>query len=311
MPLRAVEAEELRRWFVEADAAIGAGEVGGEDDVAGLGAGGAALGGFCGSGSAVFFCDFEFERRRGRLGLLGVFVRVVAVVNADDDVAFADAEGGVDRFGQSAADARGRFEAVDDDLDVVPHLAVEREIVVERHVFAVDAGPHEALLAQVFEQVFVFALLAADDGGEHGELRARFDRHDAGDDLLARLGGDRLAAFGAVAVADAGVEHAEEIVDFGDRADGRARVVAGRFLRDRDRRAEAADVVDLGLGHLPQELAGERGQTFHVAPLPFGIERVERERAFAGAGNAGQANQLVARAASRRRCAGCARGHHG
>ena len=37
---RAVEAEELRRWFVEADAAVGAGEVRGEDDVAGL-AGGA------------------------------------------------------------------------------------------------------------------------------------------------------------------------------------------------------------------------------------------------------------------------------
>ena len=45
--LRAVEAEELRRRFVEADAAVGAGEVRGEDDVAGLGAGGAALGGFC------------------------------------------------------------------------------------------------------------------------------------------------------------------------------------------------------------------------------------------------------------------------
>ena len=213
---------------------------------------------------------------------------------SDDDVAFADAERGVDGFGQSAADAGGGFQAIDDDLDVVPHLAIEREVVGERNVFAIDAGAHEALLAQVLEQVLVLAFLAADDGGEDGVLRSRFNRHDAGDDLLARLGRDRLAALGAMAVADAGVEHAEEIVDFGDRADGRARVVAGRFLRDRDRRAEAADVVDLGLGHLPQELAGERGQTFHVTPLPFGIERVERERAFAGAGNAGQADQLVA-----------------
>ena len=120
-------------------------------------------------------------------------------------------------------------------------------------------------------------------------------RQDAGDDLLARLGRDRPAALRAVPVADAGVEHAQEIVDLGDRADGRPRIVARRLLRNRDRRAEAADVIDLGLGHLPQKLPGERGQTLHVPPLPFGIERVERQRAFARAGNAGQANQLVAR----------------
>ena len=217
------------------------------------------------------------------------------ILHGDDDVALTDAERSIDCFSQSTADAWRRFEPIDDDLDVVPHLAIEREFVVERNVFAIDAGSHEALLAQVLEQVFVLALLAADDGGQHGELRSCFDRQDAGDDLLAGLGGDRLAALGAIAVTDAGIEHAEEIVNFRDRADGRARIVAGRFLRDRDRRAEAADVVDLGLGHLPEELAGERGQTFHVPPLPFGIERVERERAFAGAGNAGQANQLIPR----------------
>ena len=37
--LRAVEAEQLRRRFLEADAALGAGEVRREDDVAGLRAG--------------------------------------------------------------------------------------------------------------------------------------------------------------------------------------------------------------------------------------------------------------------------------
>ena len=37
--LRAVEAEQLRRRLLEADAALGAGEVRGEDDVAGLRAG--------------------------------------------------------------------------------------------------------------------------------------------------------------------------------------------------------------------------------------------------------------------------------
>ena len=102
------------------------------------------------------------------------------------------------------------------------------------------------------------------------------------------------AALRAVALPHAGVEHAQEIVDLGDRADGRPRVVAGGFLRDRDRRRQAADVVDVGLGHLPQKLPGERAQAFDVPPLPLGVQRVERQRALAAAGDAGEANELIA-----------------
>ena len=123
-----------------------------------------------------------------------------------------------------AADRRSSFEAVDHHFDVVPHLAIEREIVAERNNAAIHAGADEPLLAQVFEQVFVFALLAANDGGEHGILGAGRERHDARNDLLARLCGNRPPALRAVAVADAGIEHAEKIVDFGDRADRRPRV---------------------------------------------------------------------------------------
>ncbi len=54
-------------------------------------------------------------------------------------------------------------------------------------------------------------------------------------------------------------------------------------------------MIDVGLRHLPQKLAGERGQTLHVPPLPLGIERIERQRAFAGARHTGQANELIAR----------------
>ena len=55
-----------------------------------------------------------------------------------------------------------------------------------------------------------------------------------------------------------------------------------------------ADMVDVGLGHLPQELPGKARQAFDVAPLAFGIQRVEGQRAFARPADAGQANQLVA-----------------
>ena len=67
------------------------------------------------------------------------------------------------------------------------------------------------------------------------------------------------------------------------------------LLRDRDRRAQPADVVDVGLGHLAQELAGEARQALDIAPLPFGIQRVEGQRALARSADARQADQLVAR----------------
>ena len=55
---------------------------------------------------------------------------------------------------------------------------------------------------------------------------------------------------------DAGVQHAQIVVDLGDRADGRARVLPAGLLRDRDRRAQARDQIDVGLGHLARETAG-------------------------------------------------------
>ncbi len=81
-------------------------------------------------------------------------------------------QGRIDGFGQSPADAWGSLQAIDHHLDVVPHLAVERQVVGKLHDSAIDAGPHETLLEQVLEQVAVFALLAANDRREHGELRA-------------------------------------------------------------------------------------------------------------------------------------------
>ena len=102
-------------------------------------------------------------------------------------------------------------------------------------------------------------------------------------------------ALRAMPLPGAGVEHAQIIVNLGDRADRRARVLARRLLRDRNRRAQARDEIDVRLGHLPQKLPGEARQAFDVAPLPFGIQRVEGQRAFARAADAGQANQLIAR----------------
>ena len=66
-------------------------------------------------------------------------------------------------------------------------------------------------------------------------------------------------------------------MDFGDRADRRPRVAGGRLLVDRDGRTETVDEIDIGFVHLAEELTCVRGQGFDVAPLPLGIDRVERQ----------------------------------
>ena len=94
--------------------------------------------------------------------------------------------------------------------------------------------------------------------------------------------------------ADARPQEAQVVVDFGDRADGRARVLARRLLLDGDGRRQAVDLVDVRLLHLLEELPGVGRERLDVAPLPFGVDRVEGERRLARAGQAGDDHQPVA-----------------
>src|SRR5262249_43208948 len=129
---------------------------------------------------------------------------------------------------------------------------------------------------------------------QHQEARAGRQRQDAGQDLLAALGGDRPATLGTVPLADPGVEDAEVVVDLGDGADGRARVATGRLLLDADRGRQPAQVVHVGLLHLPHELPGVARQRLDVAPLALRVQGAERQRRLPRARDAGEDDQLVA-----------------
>ena len=291
--LRAVEAEQLRRRLVEAQAAIGAGEVGGERRCRPAAAAVAARR-FASTGRPVEADGPEGCSRHRCLPPLAL--PPSSSCDRDDQAPLPHRQRRVDRLGQPAADRRPGGEPVDDDFDVVPHLAVERRGRPRaarccrrpaRGRTPASAGPRTGRGTRPSGR--------ESSGASTANCVFAGSRQDPADDLLAGLGRDRPAALRAVPAPHPGVEHPQEIVNLGDRADGRPRVVARRFLRDRDRRAEAADVVDLGLGHLAQELPGEGGQTLHVPPLALGVERVERQRALARAGHAGQANQLVSR----------------
>src|SRR5690606_20448281 len=62
---------------------------------------------------------------------------------------------------------------------------------------------------------------------------------------------------------------------------------------DGDGRRNALDAVHLRAVHAVEELARVGTEGLHVAPLAFGIQRVEGEGGLAGAGHAGDDGQLA------------------
>ena len=82
-------------------------------------------------------------------------------------------------------------------------------------------------------------------------------------------------------------------MNLGDRADGRTRIAHAVLLADRDRRTDAVDAIDVRLLHPLEELPRVRRQRLDVAPLPFGIHRVEGERRLAGPADPGDDDELA------------------
>jgi hypothetical protein len=171
-----------------------------------------------------------------------------------DRHAVAQLQRGLERFGEALLDVRARLEAVDHRLDGVLLAQRQRRHRVDLVQHAVHAHPHVALRAQLVEHLLLLALaLAHHRCQQHPALRSQglvpFHRQHLVDHLADRLRFQREAVVGAARRADARVQQAQVVVDLGDRADRGARVVAGRLLLDRDRRAQPLDVVDVGLVH--------------------------------------------------------------
>ena len=178
----------------------------------------------------------------------------------DDDYAAAQFERRFDGVGQARFGAAGFFrigvvvaadhQAIDHHFDVVDAVAVECDVFFQVVDFTIGAHALETLLADVLEDLFVLAFAPLDDRREDLRARAIRQRLDFIDDLLGALGDDFRAANGTVRDADAGVEQAQIVVDFGDSADGRARVVADALLVNRNRRTQPLNLVNVGLFHL-------------------------------------------------------------
>ena len=186
-------------------------------------------------------------------------------------------------------------QAVDHHVDRVLQVLLQARRGIEVVHRAVDAHPRKALRAQLFEKVRLLALASGNHRGEHHQATVLRQLRQLVDHLRHRLRLERKAMVRAIGRAGARVEQAQVVVDLGHGADGRARVVARALLLDGDRRRKSLDQVDVRLRHQLEELARVGRQALHVAPLAFGVQRVERERALARAGEAGNHHQAIAR----------------
>ena len=239
--LRTVETKELRAGRLVASVAVRAGITGGEQRVR-----------RARSAERGARCLSRFPLLRA----LRALRFALSFLHGHDERSFAERQRLFHRFGQSRPDFGLALEPVDHDFDVVLDAAIEFHIVGQTDDTAIDAGADEAAFEHVFEEVLVFAFLAADYRRQHEETAALLHCQNAGDDLFAGLGGDWAAALRAMPLADAREQDAEIIVDFGDGADGRPRVTAGSLLLNADGGRQAAQIIDIRLGQLTEELAG-------------------------------------------------------
>ena len=70
--------------------------------------------------------------------------------------------------------------------------------------------------------------------------------------------------------------------------------------------AQAVNGVDVGALHLVEKLPGIGGERLDVAPLALGVNRVERERGFAGAAQARDRPSKCCAGSRRQYSSGCA-----
>ena len=222
--------------------------------------------------------------------------RGFVVVHVDElGDAVAETQRGLEGFGETLLDVRRRTETIDHRFDGVFLAQRQRRHGIEFVQHAVDARADETLRAQLVEHLKMLALALADHRREQHEASFRIQCERRIDHLAHRLRLQRDVMIRTARRTHAREQQAQVVVDFGDRADRRTRIVRCRFLLDGNRRAQALDVIHIGLLHHRQELPRVRRQRFDIAPLAFRIDRVERERRLAGAGQSRDHDQAVAR----------------
>ena len=200
-----------------------------------------------------------------------------------------------ERVRKPRAEVRPHHQTIDHHIDVVLELLVQRRRLGNLVECAVDLHPLEAALHVFGELLAVFALAAAHDRRKQIKPRALGQREHTIDHLRHGLTFDRKPGRRRIGNAHARPEKPHVVVDLRDGAHGRARIAGRGLLLDGDRRGQAVDLIHVRLLHHFQELARIGGEGLHVATLALGVDRVERKRGLARAGEPGEHHQLIAR----------------
>ncbi len=243
---------------------------------------------------------FEQRRRRAANRAGGAAVKrgqLTAVGVERAHRAFGQTQRGLQALSQTLTQIGAGLDAIDHHLDALRRrgVGIGQALRIDHH--AVEPKTHKALRPQRRQS----------PGGRSAHLRRRQRRENEqppslgpGDEridhLRNRLRLQRLVGMvGAMRRARAGVQQPQVIVNFRHRAYGGARVVAGGLLLDGDGRGQPFDQIDIGLFHQLQKLPRIGRQAFHIAALPLGVQRVERQRRLARTRQPGDDHQLVAR----------------
>ena len=166
-----------------------------------------------------------------RLGepTLPVRIRQIAVDKIDADDAVGQPQRRLHRLGEALLSRRLDCNPINDDVDVVLALLIQRWHLSKPMNVSIHPYSGEAIGRQLSEQLDVLAFASTNHRGEDLKLSTLVERHEAVDNLLRGLTADELAAHRAVGLTDAGPEQAQIIMNLCDGANGRARV-AGRGL---------------------------------------------------------------------------------
>ena len=128
---------------------------------------------------------------------------------------------------------------------------VQVDILIQAAHLAVHQHPGVAGLAHMLKDILMLALAPVNNRRHHHKLSPGRQSQHLVHDLLHRLALNQTAALRTMRLANPGKEQAQIIVNFRNRAHGTAGIASRRLLVNRDRRAQALDIIHIRFVHLP------------------------------------------------------------
>src|SRR5258706_3983190 len=172
-------------------------------------------------------------------------------------------------------------EAVNDNFDGVLFLFIQVDLIAQIVNLAIDAHTYIAGTAHLLKDIFILTLTPLNEWGKQENARPLRQTKDRIDDLLDGLPADLAPTYRTMGMTNTSIEQAQIVIDLGNCANSRARVMGCTFLVDRDSRREAIDMIDIRLLHLIQKLAGIGRERFDIATLALGKNGIKSQAALA------------------------------